>query len=405
MNPFSNRLCLFFFMLTFTLFAQPDEIKYPFINYPASKIMQASDSSRMLGFYKKLHDYLNGKEREIRVVHIGGSHVQGGSWGDELMTDFQNLKKTKGGGFFIFPFKIVKTNSPAYFSSFSNGKWKSCRTALFTNQCNNVGMAQITATTNDSSNLFGVSILPNLHHHSFTSVRVYHNFNTSFSFTVKNECGYKRQDYETKGYSLFTLEKEMDSIAFSLTRKDTNQKDFVLYGIDVRNTFEPGMYYAGLGANGASTKSILRCDLFAAQLKTLEPDLIILSLGVNDVQGKIFSGEAYMAHYDSLIARIHEAAPNCAILFNTITDNYVRKRGPNKKSVSVEACIYKLSEKNHAAVWDIFAVMGGYKSILKWQQAGLARKDRVHFTVSGYHQFADLMFKAIMQSYHYSYKD
>ena len=400
-----NCLLLQFFSVSIFLFSQTEPTKYPFINYAANKIVFGKDSSSMLSFYKKLNAFMNGKENEIRIVQIGGSHIQGGMWGDELITNFQNLKQTKGSGFFAFPFKIVRTNSPPYFTSFSNGKWKGCRTAVIKNSCPNVGMAQITATTNDSANYFGMKILENPHHKNFNTIRVYHNFNKSFFFTIKEHVEFKRKDFEDKGYSQFILETPVDSITFIMVRKDTVQKDFVLYGFDIRNSAEPGIYYAALGANGASTQSVLRCQLFAQQLKTLQPDLVILSLGVNDVQGKIFSSEDYITHYDSIVAIVRKASPTCAILFNTITDNYVRKKTPNKKSATVEECIYKLTEKHNAALWDIFAVMGGYKSIFKWQQVGLAKKDKVHFTAKGYHIFGDMMFEAIMRSYSNSFKN
>ncbi|MEO8760039.1 MAG: GDSL-type esterase/lipase family protein [Bacteroidia bacterium] len=396
-------LLLFVFASVFA-FSQTEETKYPFINYAANKIVYGKDSSSMLSFYKKLGKFLNGKEKELIIVQIGGSHIQGGMWGDKLTTNFQNLRAPKGGGFFAFPFKIIKTNSPPYFTSFSNGTWKGCRTALVKNTCPNVGMAQITATTNDSANYFGMKILENSHHKNFNTIRVYHNFNKSFSFSIKGNLKSKRQEFESKGYTQFILDAPVDSIVFDLLRKDTFQRDFVLYGFDVRNTDEAGVYYAALGANGASTQSVLRCQLFAQQLKTLQPDLVILSLGVNDVQGKTFSSEDYIAHYDSLVSLIRQASPTCAILFNTITDNYVRKKTPNKKSATVEECIYKLTEKHNAALWDIYEVMGGYKSIYKWQMAGLARKDKVHFTAKGYHIFADMMFEAIMKSYYNNFK-
>jgi len=398
-------LLLLFFSAPIFLLSQTEQTKYPFINYGANKIVYGKDSSSMLSFYKKLNAFMKGKEDEIRIVQIGGSHIQGGMWGDELTTNFQNLKKTKGGGFFAFPFKIIRTNSPPYFTSFSNGKWKGCRTALVKNSCENVGMAQITATTNDSANYFGMKILENPHHKNFNTIRVYHNFNKSFFFTIKEHIGFKRKDFEDKGYSQFILETAVDSITFIMARKDTSQRDFILYGFDVRNTDEAGIYYAALGANGASTQSVLRCQQFAQQLKTLQPDLVILSLGVNDVQGKTFSSEDYIAHYDSIVSLIRKASPTCAILFNTITDNYVRKKTPNKKSATVEECIYKLTEKHNAALWDIYAVMGGYKSIFKWQQSGLAKKDKVHFTAKGYHIFGDMMFDAIMHSYSNNFKN
>ena len=66
--------------------------------------------------------------------------------------------------------------------------------------------------------------------------------------------------------------------------------------------------------------------------------------------------------------------------------------------------MFELMEKHHASVYDLYAVMGGYKSIYKWQKAGLAAKDKVHFNGKGYHILATLMFDAIDRSYRYNSK-
>lgn len=379
------------------------EKKYPFVNYSENVIYHSKDSTDMLNFYKKLNDYLQGKEKEIVIAHVGGSHVQGGFWGDELVTKFQSLKKTEGSGIFAFPYKIVKTNTPPYYKSFSDGKWKRCRSATMKELCADFGVAGITATTNDSANNFGVKIDSSRHHKTFNLVKVFHNFNTSFTFSSAMQVNAVRKDFPGAGYSEFTFEKQIDSVSFSLLRKDTNQRDFILYGFDLRNTSKPGIYYAALGANGASTQSVLRCKLYTQQMSVIDPDLVIFSLGVNDVQDKNFSPDEYIAHYDTIVAWTKAASPGCAILFTTITDNYVKRRRPNKKSNTVEYCIQKLMHKHNAAMWDMYGVMGGYKSILKWYKAGYARKDKVHFSARGYYIFADLMFDAMMRSYKYNY--
>jgi lysophospholipase L1-like esterase len=382
-------------------FAQ--EKKYPFVNYEHNVIYHGKDSSDMLGFYRKLNNYIQGEEREIVIAHIGGSHVQAGFWGDQLTYRFKSLRKAEGGGFFAFPHKIVKTNSPPYYKSFTDGNWYRCRSAIAREACSELGCAQVSASTNDSLLTFGIRIDSSRHHRSFNSIKVFHNFNPSFRFVVAGNMLAQRREYPGAGYTEFLFDKLIDSVNFVLARLDTAQPDFILYGFDIRNTSEPGVYYAALGANGASTQSILRCTRFAQQLAVIKPDLVILSLGVNDVQGDGFNSDEFIAHYDTLLAWIKSASPSTAVLFTTITDNYVKRRKANKKSNTVEYCIQKLMHKHNAAMWDMYGVMGGYKSILKWQKAGYARKDRVHFTAKGYYIFADLMFDALMRSYRYNY--
>ena len=43
--------------------------------------------------------------------------------------------------------------------------------------------------------------------------------------------------------------------------------------------------------------------------------------------------------------------------------------------------------------------MGGLKSMEKWQKAGLAQKDKVHFTRAGYRLMGDLLFEALQKEF------
>lgn len=378
---------------------------YPFINYDASVIHFSKDSSAFMDLYKKIDEMRAGKENKVTIVHYGGSHIQAGIWSEKLIDGFQAMGPFEGGGAWAFPYKIAKTNGPPFYRSFSSGHWRRCRCALAREMCPNLGMNGIAAITNDSATNFGVKITPNNHLKSFNTVRVYHNFNSSFEFGLGEQTGlaFKRNDEGKKGYTEFIFESYIDSINFQLIRKDTLQRDFMLYGISLEND-KPGFYYAGFGVNGASSNSYLRCPLFVEQLKTIKPDLVIFSLGVNDTQGKDFTKAEYMANYDSLIAQIKKAAPHCAILFTTTTDNYIHRKTSNKRPIKAEEAMYDLMEKHKAAVWDMYAVMGGYKSMYKWYKAGLAAKDKVHFNSRGYNIMGQLMFEAIERSYKYNAK-
>ena len=59
--------------------------------------------------------------------------------------------------------------------------------------------------------------------------------------------------------------------------------------------------------------------------------------------------------------------------------------------------MFKLAEATQGAVWDQFNIMGGLGSMAKWQAKGLAQKDRVHFTVSGYNLIGDLFYNAFIK--------
>lgn len=393
---FIGVLFFVFYFSSFQLKAQ----KFPFIKYDQSKLYFSKDSSQFMDFYKKIDDLRDGKRNKVSVIHFGGSHIQAGFWTEVLMDGFQSIGNFKGGGTFIFPFKIVKSNSPHFFKSFTTGKWVRKRNALAKEMCDNLGLAGIAGISNDSANTFGFKLLKNNHHQSFNTLRVYHNFNPSFNFFMDEQIGlqFTRKDFKKESYSEYYFENYIDSVNFNLVRIDTIIKDFMLRGFSIENS-KPGFYYASIGVNGASTSSYLKCQEFVNELKGIPPDLVIFSLGVNDTHSVNFSKEQFISNYDSLIALVKIASPNCCFLFTTVTDNFMTRRTSNKRPIKAQEAIFELMNKHNAAVYDLYSVMGGYKSIYKWYKAGLAAKDKVHFNGRGYTILANLMFDAINRSY------
>ena len=405
-NKFPNALRLFilFIGLTFSCFlkikAQELEKKYSFIKKENNRFYFSKDSSSFQGVCDKINFLKSGQQQQINVIHIGGSHVQGGTWSNSFITNLQNQFSTIGGGYFVFPYKIAKTNGQPYARSFSNGKWKRCR-AIGKEFCQPLGLCAMNISTNDSANYFGVGLTNYASCKQVNLVKVFHNFNNSFQFNVKISgiLTVARNDFPEMGYSSFEFPTPLDSVIFELKRVDTLKKDFVIYGMSMENTQLSGFYLAGLGANGASSSSFLRCNNLAQQLSGLHPDLAFLSLGVNDTQSKGFEKEDYIEHYDSLITILKRANPKICIILTTTTDNYIKRKSSNKRTITAKDAMFELMYKHNVAVWDLFSLMGGYKSMPKWNKAGLAARDRVHFTVKGYHLLGDMMFEAFMQSF------
>jgi lysophospholipase L1-like esterase len=385
--------------------AQDLAAKYSFIKKEHNHLNFSKDSTAFLKFYKKLDRVKEDKNVRVNIVHIGGSHVQGGTWSNTFVSDFQSEFRTAGGGYFAFPYKIAKTNGQPYATSFSTGKWKRCR-AVGKEFCLPLGMNAMSITTNDSVNNFGVALTSKAACKYVNNVKVFHNFNNSFEFNLclNDSFKTKRKDFPRSGYTLFTFDMPIDSVIFELVRKDTLQKDFVIYGLSMENSLTSGFYLAGLGANGATSNSFLRCADLLPQLETLDGDLFILSLGVNDTQSKGFEKDDYIENYDTLITYIKKTNPNAAIILTTTTDNYIKRKTSNKRTITARDAMFDLMEKHNVAVWDLFSLMGGYRSMPLWVRAGLASKDKVHFTGKGYVLVGNLMYEAVNKSYNNNQK-
>jgi lysophospholipase L1-like esterase len=391
---------IFFLLITVSALSQVTGGEYTFIRPEVNRLFFSEDSSSYAALFRKIDRIERGKNERVKVVHIGGSHVQAGVWGNTFVSSFQTKYITAGGGYFVFPYRMAGTNGPYYTNSFSNGNWKLCR-SVGKYYCLPLGMNALSATSNDSTNYFGVTLTRKAACKFVNVVKVYHNFNCSFDFDyIKSDSiRVKREDDPQKGYTRFEFDMPLDSVSFRLTRYDTLRRDFVLFGYSLENSLAPGFYLAGLGANGASTGSFLRSPYFLPQISTLDADLIVFSLGVNDTQSKGFSKEDFIANYDSLISLVREANPKAAILLTTTTDNYIRRKTPNRRTMEARDAMFELMRKHNVAVWDLYTLMGGYRSMHKWFLSGLASGDKVHFNNKGYTLVGRMMFEAVEKAY------
>lgn len=179
---------------------------------------------------------------------------------------------------------------------------------------------------------------------------------------------------------------------------------FTLTGILTEND-APGIVYTSVGINGARVPNYFEypCPFFEKELNYVKPDLVIFAIGINDANVERFNDKGFRANYDTLITRILKVNPNAALIFETNNDSF-RKIKKNKyvqhpNGELARKSFFMLAEKYGAGVWDKFSIMGGLGSMAKWEKADLAKKDKVHFKLSGYNLLGDLFYKAFIRSY------
>ena len=383
--------------------AQHVRTDYPFIHKAFNKITYSGDSSAFTRVFKKLDDIAAGSNKQLRIVHIGGSHVQAGLWSGNFVNAFHEKYITAGGGYFVFPYRIGKTNGQPFATSFTDGKWKLCR-SIGKSFCMPLGMSALSVSTRDSANLFGVRLTKSAACKFVNEVKVFHNFSAGYRFELcaRDSLRVKRSENREAGFTRFVFDLPADSFCFRLLRIDTLNPDFSLFGFSLENTIAPGFYLAALGANGASSTSFLRSENLVQQLAAIEPDLYILSLGVNDTQSKGFEKDDFIENYDTLITILRKASPNSAVLLTTTTDNYIRRRTSNRRSITAKEAMFQLMLTHDIGVWDLFSLMGGYRSMTNWHKAGLASRDKVHFNSRGYGVVSALMFEAFIKAYEFN---
>lgn len=173
-----------------------------------------------------------------------------------------------------------------------------------------------------------------------------------------------------------------------------NQNDTALEidGMLLENTHENGILYNTIGVNGAMFSNYT-ADLFFEQLQTLEADLIVLSLGTNEISNdKKNTVEDLQLLLDRLQKTLGTKTP---ILITTPYD--FRKK--ETRAAKTHAEIISFTKENNYPYIDLYKSLGGKGSMRKLQQKKLAQKDGVHLTANGYFLAGELIYNALIQAY------
>ena len=349
-------------------------------------------------------------EGNVNIMHIGGSHVQAGTFTQQFRDNLLNINTNLiGGQYFIFPFSVGKTNNPSHYLTSSTGEWTYCRNAVRRDTDKRMGLAGAALTTSDPEATISIvtraknssDITPEFNFNKVTVLGFSETENVvpNVSFDDSIIQG-KYNDYQSS-YT-FHLPDFTDSICIVFP---SIEGEFTLTGVLLENGM-PGISVHGIGVNGASVPSYLRCDDFERDLELVRPDLIIFSIGINDAAEANFDKETFKRNYGELISIMQRVNPDCALLFVTNNDSYKRIKVKKKKHYEVnpngaivEKAFLEMGKRYNAAVWDQFDIMGGLHSMQNWEKAGLAQPDKVHFTKSGYQLIGDLLYNALIESY------
>jgi len=377
MTVFTKNI-LFVFMLMTMLFAKAQnsaqpEIKYGFVNYKENYLHFYNNGDSFHTFYKKLHTLLSDKKGKVRIMQIGGSHIQAEIWPDQVRKDFLELSDSLNGGRgFVFPFKMAKTWNPKNHQISFTGKWESFRNSVKKHK-EKWGVSGITVKTKDSVSSFQIGYKhDSLTNYSFNRIKVFHDLDTSsFKLRLISDTPKKTIENKELGFTEFFLENTRDSLSIEIKKTNNNQTHFNLYGLSLEND-DPGI---------------------------VDPDLVIFCIGINDAYYDNFKPKEYAENYEKLIQWIQSVNPNVEFLFVTNNDSYFKRKYPNKRVFKAREVMVNLAKKHHAGLWDLFEVMGGLNSIKYWEENGYAKADKIHFTDQGYQLIGNLMFKALMNDY------
>ena len=401
---FSNRMYGFICLLTLAaLLSHSAPLRaqeYSFIRTEANMLHYDSTALPMLAFFQKFHHVTTTGQGSVSIMHIGGSHVQAGTFPHRVRTRLLNAYPSlvRGRGL-IFPYSAAaKCNNPPDYKVHCQEKVILTRN-VYKQPEYPLGLCGISVTAQDVPT--SIQILSNDKEIDYGVSRVVilgHSPNGIVPSLQYGSGNILPSYIDSANYRyVYNLRQEVDSIDIIIPCQEGQQ--FTLTGV-LLDSRHPGITYHSVGVNGAAVPDYLKCAL-SNDLRLIRPDLVIFGIGINDAHGTDFDSVAFKNNYLQLCDSIRSINPKCAFIFITNNDCY-RKTGRrsytvNRNGLQVREVCYRLAAITGGAVWDQFEIMGGLKSMEKWQKAGLAQKDKVHFTRAGYQLLGDMLFQAIAQ--------
>ena len=377
----------------------PDETS---IQFDIDTLYWGGDSYYKTHFINKIRDVMENKRGNVRILHIGGSHVQAGTMTHRirkhLLDEYGGAPAARG---LIFPYSAANNcNNPNDYRISKTTPFNLIRN-VYKDHTFPLGVAGIAVWNADQMN--SITVKMNAEGYDFmadTIVLLGEVHGWPIDPILKEDTIYHFPDsidlQNGRYYFYFDRPVRDFTFYFPCSKGDT----FVVNGILLQNE-RPGITLSSIGVNGAQTGSYLRCHNFTRDMQLLQPDLVIFGIGVNDAYGSSFDSVAFKNNYLELVRRIRSVNPDCTFIFFSNNDTWKKgKKGRyyvNTTGPAVAEVMYRLADLTGGAVWDQFAIMGGLKSMETWRKKGLAQKDRVHFTASGYNLVGDLFFDAFIR--------
>ena len=377
---------------------EKDSIHFTFLDTAQNNIENAGHLTPLL---EKLYEQRVRGGKRINVVHIGDSHILGNFLTREIRARLQE-EFGDGGRGLIFPYKLAGSNGPRDYKIQTTNSWSgsNCQQNLARETPFGISGFQLESFRKSGKLIVNLRDTSTSQTRLFTKLTIFHQPSEApVRLKVWNEVTnqeailYLQDEYSRSYY--FDHPVAQATITYEQSSEKLNS--FVLDGILLENEYA-GLVYHSIGVNGGKFSDFVRAQLFARQLADLNPDLVILSFGTNEAQGKISTQYIYK-QIEALVGEIKKYSPQAYILLTTPADSYLKGRGYNPYMARISEVIRQFAKDNNFALWDLFGLGGGSRSAQNWKYSGLLSRDSVHYSKLGYAVQGKLLYLSLIRSY------
>lgn len=413
-------------------------------------------------FFGKLKLLQEKNLSKVRIVHIGDSHIQAGFFTGKNREILQDYFGNAGLGF-TFPHRLANSNGIREVRYFSSIPWSGLRN-IHSTLPDSVGLSGFSLKTDHNDFAIKLEIKNEKYYFNTLKLVTPQSAKMLLPATSEHTIDFKNYAVEKKTHviksgealsiiarkygvtiaqikqanglnsnlikagakltipvktekpaqidrSNFTLMQfENDGNSFSLHAEEpisnlwflpnSNLKKYSLNGFILENDHS-GIIYSGIGVNGARFSDYNKTNLFFEQLPSLEPDLLVISLGTNEAHDKM-DVEKFKEKLQEFIVQVRAIQPDLPIILTTPPPSFFKKQFPNTYSADYAKALKDWAEEEGFAVWDLFEVLGGNQKVRQNFAEGIISRDFVHYSEKGYEFSAEMFSESLLAAF-YSY--
>lgn len=370
---------------------RPDSV-YPFLRMDLNMITFAA---HILPFWEKLKS----NDRKVRVLHVGDSHIQGDIQGREIRHRLYKVWGAGGRGY-VFPYHVAGTSSAYDYVSSGEGQWLSARSVQL-QPLLPLGITGIAIGTYDPTAQWEIRWNPAYQPVAKPGARLrlltrVLRPGIRCSLWVNTSAAPQVRELPA-GYALteFTLAEPLMALRGGWGWEGEDSLSYAeLQGIFIEEG-TTGITWYSMGISGARLGDWATLPLLKESLRLLQPDLIVIDLGTNDLYAPNATLSSFRQAIEAAIDTIRAVSPEISILLTTPQEFY-RSMRPLPLLEGASRLIRWVASQKGVAVWDAYTILG---PIREWRSAGLASSDMVHLTVAGYALKGQLFAAALLTSY------
>ena len=341
----------------------------------------------------------NVSKDKVVIIHYGGSHIQAEYPTTVARRNFTE-KYGDGGRGLIFSYGAANTYSSINYTSTHKGKWKYAKSFQSRNKQLPIGVCGMVVESIDSNGSLHFKFKKKIEKQKFKIHVFFENDSISndMKLTIDSVLITKESHqlmYFPYGVS-FNFDQPITAIDLNVQKKPEGSR-FRFYGMSIEKEENAGVVYHSTGVGAAAFRSVLILDKAEDQAKVLQPDIVLLDFGTNDILYTNKIDPKLESQVLKAIQKFRAINPNILIVL-TSTQDLFYKGHPVTAGVDFRDLMDSIARKNNCLFWNWYDISGGLNTIRDWIQEGYAQKDHIHLTKKGYEVKGQLLYDSFVNT-------